>query len=109
MTKHDDGVAVAGLEILPEILPAWFTGRMMNDDWCFGLLTITGHLFAIRTITSIHQDASGDLWLDVELCTDESTCQSGLPETTLVVAPTERTTATIKASHVVAAMELNYT
>ena len=31
-----------------EVLPAWYTARMMDDDWLFGLLTNDGRIVAIR-------------------------------------------------------------
>jgi hypothetical protein len=89
-----------------ELLPAWFTGRMMNDVWSFGLLTVTNHVFYIESITAIHRDANGEVWLDVKLQEGSNKPFGELPGTTLVGAPTSRTDATIKASHVVAAFEL---
>ena len=29
------------------LLPAWFTERMMHDDWTFGLLLANGHTLVI--------------------------------------------------------------
>lgn len=89
-----------------ELLPAWFTERMTEDQWHFGLLTVTGHLFYIETINSIRQDASGELWLDVELWKKDDVVPVTVPGVTPFYSPTERTSATIKASHVVAAFEL---
>ena len=49
------------------LLPAWFTERMMMDDWTFGLLMDTGTTLVIGTIHRVHQAADGQLWLDVSL------------------------------------------
>ena len=91
-----------------DLLPAWFTERMMDDQWHFGLLTVTGHLFYVQTINAIRQDASSDLWLDVESWDDAGSAADSqkLANMVPVHAPTSRTKATIKASHIVAAFEL---
>ena len=47
-----------------EVLPAWYTSRMMKDDWLFGLLTSDGRTIAIKRITAISDDGR---WMDVEL------------------------------------------
>jgi hypothetical protein len=91
----------------PEILPAWFTGRMMNDSWSFGLLTITGQIIALERIDNISQDANGTIWLDATML-DSRTNLFGMEsfESKIFVSPTERTQISINASHVVAAFEL---
>jgi hypothetical protein len=92
---------------LTKDLPAWFTCRMMNDNWHFGLLTVTNHVFYVQEITAIRRDANGDLWLDVQLHKGANDAFTGaVPGARLVGAPCSRTEATIRASHVVAAFEL---
>lgn len=49
------------------LLPSWFTERMMNDVWNFGLLLDNGQIWPIQTITRIDQDAAGNIWLSVRL------------------------------------------
>ena len=49
-----------------EILPAWYTKRMMMDQWYFGLVTTDGHTIAIGNITAISDDG---IWMDVDLLT----------------------------------------
>ncbi len=88
-------------------LPAWFAERMMNDVWHYGLLTVTNHLFYVKQILAINKDSNGELWLDVELEQgSDYKFKDAILGATLVGAPTSRTKATIKASHVVAALEL---
>ena len=90
-----------------DLLPAWFTGRMMGDSWHFGLLMVTNHLFYVQSITAIRKDANGDLWLDVELWQGgNELLASKVPNATFVGAPTSRTSATLNARHIVAALEL---
>jgi hypothetical protein len=92
---------------IPELklLPAWFTGRMMTDNWTFGLLLTTGQTLAIRSIRAITQDASGRLWLEVEMCPDPPSLY-GAQWPSLIYAPTSRCTASVAADHVVMAFEL---
>lgn len=88
-----------------ELLPAWFTERMMSDVWSFGLLMITGDVIAIESINSITKDASGNLWLDAILLDS----LLGVEDTNghkLFLAPTSRTKISINSSHVVAEFEL---
>jgi phosphoribosylformimino-5-aminoimidazole carboxamide ribonucleotide (ProFAR) isomerase len=49
-----------------EVLPAWYTKRMMSDEWYFGLRTVDGHVIAISKITAISDDGK---WMDVNLLT----------------------------------------
>ncbi|CAN5729743.1 hypothetical protein BH23CYA1_BH23CYA1_00930 [soil metagenome] len=86
-----------------EILPVWFTERMMGDEWSFGLMTTTGVVICINSISSISQAADGSIWLDVDLMPDEVTPVSGM---TMFCAPTSRTKASLNASHIIAAFEL---
>ena len=51
-----------------EVLPAWYTARMMQDQWYFGLRTVDGHVIAISNITAISDDGK---WMDVNLLTDD--------------------------------------
>lgn len=88
-----------------DLLPAWFTFRMMDDTWSFGLLMITGDIIAIECITRITQDASGNLWLDAKLLTT-SFFEREIDGRKLLLSPTSRNTVSINAAHVVAAFEL---
>lgn len=91
----------------PAELPAWFTTRMMKEPGHYGLLAVTSQLFYVKQILAINRDANGELWLDVNLEWGSSyTFKDDVPGATLVGAPTSRTKATIKASHIVAALEL---
>lgn len=87
-----------------ELLPAWFTSRMMTDNWTFGLLTDTGITVSIATILGVHQAADGQLWIDVELSDARSIWEH--PQLNILKAPTSRTQASIAVNHIVAAFEL---
>lgn len=86
------------------ILPAWFVPRMMYDTWRFGLMMVTGVTIGIEQIRNVRRDATGNIWFDVELLGKNPTYQ--MSQGTFFVAPTSRTTASINASHVMAAFEL---
>lgn len=87
------------------MLPAWFTERMMEDVWSFGLLMITGDVIAIENINALIRDASGNIWLDATMQLTNSSMQqvNGHP---IFTSPTSRTNISINAAHVVAAFEL---
>lgn len=53
-----------------QLLPAWFTSRMMTDQWHFGLMLISGITIGISHIDSVSIDAAGHLWLDCEMLAD---------------------------------------
>ena len=94
------------LESALELLPAWFTERMMTDDWKFGLLTTTGAVITIDSITEVHQAANGELWIDVRLSDTLSEAYKGMETFPPFVSPTSRPTASIAVRHIVAAFEL---
>src|SRR5690349_19161336 len=93
------------IEQAQRLLPAWFIGRMMTDEWQFGLLLDTGVVMAISSILEIHQAADGSLWIDVEMLKDVFDLEA--PGHRVFCAPTsQRTTASIAVNHIVAAFEL---
>lgn len=88
---------------LGEVMPAWFAGRMLADDWGFALLLSTGHTMLIRRIDSIHVSSHGQVLLDVNLATETGPVR---PTRQVIVSPTGRTRATVNLAHVVAAFEI---
>lgn len=83
-----------------QVLPTWFVDRMMTDTWWFGLMMSNGTVIGIHRILSVDQAADGTIWLTVELLSDTP------GDDRVFIAPTSRLTASINASHVVAAYEL---
>jgi len=51
-----------------EVVPAWYTARMMGDRWLFALQMSNGSFIAINSIKSISSDGN---WMDVTLATDD--------------------------------------
>lgn len=87
-----------------EILPAWYTSRMMSDQWLFGLWTVSGQMIAITNIKSLSDNGE---WMDVELAEvgDLPKPFSDNPDVIVAVAR-DRTRASIKISNIVAATDL---
>lgn len=85
-----------------EVLPAWYTARMMQDQWWFALHTTDGALIAIRRIIALSDDAQ---WLDVELLTDDEVPK--LPhDNVLVAVADDRRTASVRIKNIVAAYDI---
>lgn len=90
------------------LLPAWFIPRMMTDTWTFGLLLTTGVTLVVETITCVHVDSTGALWLDVTMSDNQfwSDIHKERGFKGMMTAPTSRTTASVRADQIVAAFEL---
>jgi hypothetical protein len=85
-----------------EILPAWYTGRMMMDQWWFGLKTTDGSLIAISTIHAISDDGK---WMDVELLTGDEV--PGRNHSSIVFAVADdRRRASVQIDKIVAAYDI---
>ena len=87
-----------------EVLPAWYTARMMDDDWLFGLLTNDGRIVAIKQITAISDDGK---WMDVQLAeTDEVEGIKFGGGTFICAVAADRVQASLQIAHIVAALDL---
>lgn len=85
-----------------EILPAWYTERMMGDQWYFGLVTTDGNTIAIGNITAISDDGK---WMDVELLTsDEVPAREDIKFITAIAD--DRRSASIQIEKIVMAYEI---
>ena len=85
-----------------EILPAWYTDRMMRDQWYFGLVTTDGHTIAIGRISAISDDGK---WMDVELLTSDEAPSD--KETKFITAVADdRRSASIQIEKIVMAYEI---
>jgi hypothetical protein len=91
----DSGAAI-------EVLPTWYTGRMMSDYWEFALVTTSGKTICIRRIKAISNDGK---WMDVELMEAEDIPEP-LRESAVGAVAHDRTEASIQISEIVAAYEL---
>jgi len=85
-----------------EVLPAWYSVRMGQDHWMFGLITTAGKTIAITTINAVSDDGK---WMDVELAEPGDTLPEGFGEYVIAV-DRERTTASVQISTIVAAVDL---
>jgi hypothetical protein len=99
----------AKTERMSRLLPAWFTERMANDVWAFGLLLTTGRILHIETILDVSQAADGSLWLDVRLG-KQGDVHTDYPEKSgwppLSHAFNDRDTCSVAVSQIVCAVEL---
>lgn len=87
-----------------EVLPAWYTQRMMDDEWLFGLITHDGRMIAITSISAVSDDGR---WMDVELA--ERVQVDGIRKdygTVICAVARDRTSASVQISAIVAAIEL---
>lgn len=87
-----------------EILPAWYTSRMMQDQWYFGLVTADGHTIAIGRISAISDDGK---WMDVELLTsDEVPNNKDKGHKFITAVADDRRSASIQIEKIVMAYEI---
>lgn len=87
-----------------EVVPAWYTERMMQDWWLFGLQMTNGQLIAVNQISSISSDG---VWMDVTLATEdeiEHVDQRYRPVTVAVAA--DRRNASLRIDQIQAAFDL---
>lgn len=92
-----------------DVLNAWFTERMMDDVWYFGLVLTNGDVLGIRTIEKIRQDKNGTIWIDALMLAGEDTVlylKHHPFKGRLILAPAEREYISINASHIMYAVEL---
>jgi hypothetical protein len=87
------------------LLPAWFTERMLNDQWYFGLLLVTGEVIGIHCIRSVIQAGDGSIWIDAEMFEEDEGGHEAFGRK-VRTAPTKRCAISINANQVVAAFEL---
>ena len=88
---------------LGEVMPAWFAGRMMADEWRFALLLSTGQVMLIRRVDAVHLSPHGLVLLDVDM---QQEAEGFAAPGGVLVAPTGRARATVNLAHVIAAYEV---
>lgn len=90
-------------------LPAWFINRMIDDEWYFAFLLVTGEYLLFSHIDKVVQSADGTLWIDVRLL-PANHCDGWISEWAsklkIFVPPTSRDCCSINASHIVCAFEI---
>ena len=95
-----------------EHLPAWFTERMMHDNWYFGLVMINGDVLVITQIVKIVVAANDEIWIDAKLYEgklgkwDNCFGHGVIFENRFVTAIHGRLNISINAANVMYAMEL---
>lgn len=86
-----------------EILPAWYSSRMMGDYWLFGVTTTDGKIYAINRISAVSDDGQ---WMDVILASKDEIEGIDLPGPIICAVVGDRPEASIKVSNIVTALEL---
>jgi hypothetical protein len=87
-----------------EVLPAWYTRRMVDEHWLFGLSTIDGRTIVIKRIVAVSDNAE---WMDVELADSDEAAD--LPDwlgPCVTAVAGDRRDASLKIAHIVAAVDL---
>jgi len=91
-----------------ELLPCWFTDRILSEPGRFGALLDTRQVLIIDAIKGVRQAPNGIIWLDVELVVPYR--KEGFPWGHFPVlkscAP-DRATCSINAAHIVAVVEVD--
>jgi hypothetical protein len=87
-----------------EVLPAWYTERMMMDHWLFGLVTVDGRTIAITSIKAVSDNRE---WMDVELADKDEMAMRDDDHLDIITAvAADRKRASVKIANIVAAIEL---
>lgn len=87
-----------------EVVPAWYTSRMMNDYWLFGLQMANGQTFAVNQIDAISSDG---VWMDVTLATsDEVSHVEQRYEPIMVAVADDRRSASLRIDRIQSAFDL---
>lgn len=98
MAMLTDGSAIS------EVLPAWYTRRMVDEHWLFGLLTTDGRTIVIKRINAVSDDAH---WMDVELApSDEAEGLSAALGPCITAVADDRRNASVKIANIVGAVDL---
>ncbi|MEP1832051.1 MAG: hypothetical protein ABJL57_00030, partial [Hyphomonas sp.] len=89
---------------IADVLPAWYTRRMVDEHWLFGLLTIDGRTVVIKRILAVSDNAQ---WMDVELAeSDEAEGISPALGPPITAVADDRRRASVKIANIVAAVDL---
>jgi hypothetical protein len=103
-----DWTRITDPDTVMQLLPAWFSGRMLDARGAFGLLLVTGDVLRITEIKAFHHGSDGTLLADVLLD------HAGVPEGVDQAWRTKHylgspvpgaVLATVAISHVIAAIE----
>ncbi|NOT40459.1 MAG: hypothetical protein HOP13_08205 [Alphaproteobacteria bacterium] len=86
-----------------EVLPAWYTSRMMTDHWLFGLVTTGGQIVVINRIKSVSDNSE---WMDVELATKDESSSAAIYGPVVHAVADDRRVASLQIRNIVAALDL---
>lgn len=87
-----------------EVVPTWYTTRMMGDNWLFALQMSNGSLIAINCINAVSSDGN---WMDVTLATaDEIEHVDARYHPVMVAVADDRRSASVKIAEIQIAFDL---
>lgn len=87
-----------------EVVPTWYTSRMMQDQWLFALQMSNGNLIAINCINAVSSDGN---WMDVTLATsDEIEHVDERYHPITVAVASDRRSASVKIAEIQTAFDL---
>lgn len=87
-------------------LPPWFTSRLMEEEFYYGLLTTSGTIIGIDLIRGFSQMPDGSIWMDVSLIGGK--VPDNLSNMPYLISPSQPSTATININQIIAAFDLGH-
>ena len=91
-----------------ELLPCWFTDRILSERSRFGVLLDTRQVLIIDAVTAIRQGPNGSVWIDAELVIPHR--KEGFPWGHFPVLKSsgpDRAMCSLNAAHIVAVVEVD--
>ena len=86
------------------LMPSWFTEKMMNIAWDYGLMMTNGKILCVDLIERIERCSDGEIWLYVRMHDEKS--YGGNWDDRVFLVPSKLKKAIIRASQVMFAFEL---
>lgn len=89
-----------------EVLPTWYSSRMVDDYWLFGLQMTGGQIVVIVRIIGVSSDSK---WIDVELAPqDEITSQLKIDQPMTFAVADDRRMACVQIAGIQTALDLQH-
>ena len=89
-----------------EVLPTWYSSRMVDDYWLFDLQMTGGQIVVIVRIIGVSSDSK---WMDVELATqDEITSQLKIDQPMTFAVADDRRMACVQIAGIQTALDLQH-
>lgn len=97
------------LEGIENKLPLWFTSRLMQEEFYYGLLTTSGAIIPIDRIRGFSQMPDGSIWMDVDLVRGAVLDNLlNMPYLSVAQLSSADSSATINVNQIIAAFDLGH-